>query len=71
MGKLLRKWFVHWHGEGEPYQSDLYRCQGCHHLVTWKMIRSSGCKCGSIRMNPTNPRPLEILKVMVTPWLVK
>lgn len=71
MGNLLRKWFVHWHGEGEANQNDLYRCLGCHKIVTWNIIKASGCSCGASRISPTNPSFLEKLKVMVTPWLVR
>lgn len=67
---LLRKHFVYWHGEGiEPYQYDFYRCDACKKLITWKHIKTGGCRCGSHKLRPTNPSFTEKFKVMVLPWM--
>ena len=65
---MLRRWFVHWHGEGELKQADLFRCIACYKLVTWKHIRSGGCPCGASRIKPTNPSFLEATRLILLPW---
>lgn len=64
---MLRKLFVKWHGEGEGHQADLFRCEGCGGLVTWRMIRE-GRACCARRMRPTNPRFFEAIRLFIFPW---
>lgn len=67
--KKIRAYFIRWHGEGGPNQYDFYRCEGCKSLLTWQIIRSGGCACGSPRLKPTNPTFFELVKVLVFPWV--
>lgn len=64
---MFRRLFVKWHGEGEPHQADLFRCESCKGLVTWNMIRA-GNTCCSSRLRPTNPRFFEKVRLFLFPW---
>ena len=68
---MLRRWFVKHHGEGEHNQYDFYRCDQCHGIVTWRMIRLGGCGCSRSRLRPTNPTMVEAFKLLVLPWTIK
>jgi hypothetical protein len=70
MKNPIRAWLVKWHGEGEEYQHDFYRCDGCKKLISWKKIRAGGCRCGSYRMRPAFATLFEKVKILVTPWLI-
>ena len=69
MGSLIRKWFVHCHGEGEQHQADIYRCTTCGQMVTWNKIQSGNVCCGG-RVRPSSPRFLEAIRLLVFPWSV-
>lgn len=69
MEKLLRRWFVYNHGEGEPHQADVYRCQTCGKLRTWNAIRAGNVCCMG-RLVPVTPSAWEQFKLLVIPWVV-
>lgn len=71
MQNPLRKWFVYWHGEGEAYQADLYRCQNCWKIVTFNQVRQGGCPCSHGKLCPTNPTFAESFKLILLPWMQK
>jgi hypothetical protein len=64
---FLRKRFVSKHGQGDTHQYDLYRCESCGGIVTWKMIRQEADHaCGTIsRIRPTNPTTLESIRLLL------
>lgn len=65
--QFLRKRFVKLHGEGSPHQYDLYRCEACGGIVTWKQIRGEvDHPCGPARrLRPTNPTFLEAVRLLL------
>lgn len=63
---FLRRRFVSMHGEGEAHQADIYRCNSCGKLVTWKKIRNADLCCQG-HLNPTNPSMWEKLRLIVFP----
>ncbi len=67
MQKLIRRWFVHLHGEGADNQYDFYRCITCGRLQTWKNMSTGNMCCGG-RVRPTNPKVLEIIRLFLLPW---
>jgi hypothetical protein len=69
MGNLLRRWFVHFHGEGEEQQQDLFRCLTCRRLVTHNRVRNGKMCCGG-RVSPTSPTVIETIRLFVLPWTI-
>lgn len=65
----LRRRFIGYHGEGEPHQADVYRCQTCGRLITWNMIRSANVCCAG-RLIPAQPTALEAFRLLALPWTV-
>lgn len=65
----LRRRFERLHGVGEQHQADVYRCQTCGKLRTWKHIRSADLCCMG-RVIPSSPTKWEAVKLLVFPWLV-
>lgn len=67
---LLESYVEHCHGRGAVNQYWFYRCEICSKLVTWNYIRTGGCKCGGIKVRPTNPRKGEWFRIFLLPWTV-
>lgn len=61
-----RRRFVRLHGEGAPHQADLYRCNTCGGLITWKKITSADLCCQG-HVVASNPTWLETIRLMVFP----
>lgn len=64
----LRRWFIRCHGIGASNQDELYRCLGCRRIVTHRMIKGGGCRCGYAKIAPTNATVTETIALLVTPW---
>src|SRR5215471_16008967 len=65
----LIAWLTYWHGRGEPWQCEYYRCHGCKRIVTHKAIKGGGCTCGiSNRVSPAALGRVEMLRLMLLPW---
>jgi hypothetical protein len=69
ISRLLRRWFVYFHDEGEEQQLDLYRCLTCGRLITHRKIKTNNLCCKS-RVSPTNPSFFEIIRLFVFPWSI-
>lgn len=68
--RWLLKWYIKWHGEGEPHQERIYRCQLCRRLMTWTKIRQGSCVCGTNRIVATYPTLWERFRLFCLPWTV-
>ena len=68
---FFERWYVKWHGEGEPQQALLYRCLGCQRLLTHNIIKQGMCGCGANRLSPANPTYWQLFRLMCLPWTVK
>jgi hypothetical protein len=66
---FLRRHFVRLHGEGEPHQADVYRCQVCGSLVTHKKIAVADICCSG-RVVPANPTWFEKFRLLALPWSI-
>jgi len=62
--------FVKLHDKGADNQEWIYRCMGCHRLVTWKKINLGGCGCGINKVYPTNPTLIETIRLLFLPWTI-
>lgn len=67
--QFLRRRFVALHGEGEWHQADVYHCQSCGRLRTWRHIRAADMCCQG-RVIPVNPTTWEKFRLLVLPWTV-
>ena len=67
----LGRWLNWWHGVGEDWQYQFYRCHECRKIVTHNAIRSGGCPCrGSIKVSPAKLTGAEKFRLLVLPWTV-
>lgn len=64
----LRLWLAYWHGRGEAWQYEYYRCAYCHGIVTHVGIRAGGCRCLGNRLSPAILSKKEKLGLIITPW---
>lgn len=67
----LYHWLVAWHGRGDAWQAEYYRCHGCQRLVTHRAIKTGGCRCGlSNKLSPARLRLRDKVRLLVLPWSV-
>lgn len=68
-----KSWLTYWHdGPADASrQHQFYRCEACHGLVTWKMIKRGGCECGmSSKVRAAHLRWHEKARLLFAPWTV-
>ncbi len=69
LDRALYAWLVHWHGRGEPSQHDYYRCHGCRRVVTWRAIKTGGCRCDlSHKLSPARLSWWDKTRLVLLPW---
>ncbi len=67
----LGRWLIWWHGQGEEWQYQFYRCHECRRLVTHYIIRAGGCPCrGSVKISPTYLSARDKARLLLMPWTV-
>lgn len=65
------RWLVWWHGEGEAWQYQFYRCPACRHIVTHRHILVGGCACHETsKISPAKLTLLEKARLLYAPWTV-
>lgn len=71
MFEWYQRYLAYWHGCGEPHQYLFYRCDGCHRLVSWKVIRQGGCRCETNKLRPARLSWGEMVRCLCLPWSVR
>ena len=69
--RIGKPWLAYWHGIGEAWQYQFYRCHGCRRLVTHHHIAIGGCPCHeSVKISPARLRLREKARLVFLPWTV-
>lgn len=65
------RWLIYWHGQGESWQYQFYRCPACRHIVTHHHILLGGCACHeSSKISPAKLSWFEKARLLYAPWTV-
>ena len=68
---LAARWLEYWHGVGEPWQYQFFRCYACRRIVTHRLIRLGGCRCQeSIKVSPAKLTRGEKARLLFLPWTI-
>ncbi len=63
------RWLVWWHGEGQSWQYQFYRCPACRSIVTHRQILMGGCPCHeSSKISPAKLTMTEKIRLLYLPW---